>query len=113
MSDDDSSPKPLPGLTQEKSPDFKVIYSNVFNYRVTLTDVHLVFSRMVDTGDSPNSLVQTQEVAVIMPLGQAKSLREYLTILLDRYERELGPIRGIGYQPPQDAELNSMFMRSM
>jgi hypothetical protein len=74
-----------------------------------LTDLHVVFSLMADTGESPNSFVQTQEVAVVMPLGQAKSLNEYLTMIISRYERELAPINAIGHEPPQESEIEEMF----
>jgi hypothetical protein len=99
-------PTPTP---QEKSPDFRVIYSNSFQYRITLTDLSLVFSTMADTGEAGNSLVTTQQAVVIMALGQVKSLAEYLNMIIARYEREIGPIGGVGRAPPNEAEIDGMF----
>ena len=99
---------PLAGIHQ-KSPNFRVIYSNIFRYRVTLADLSLVFSTMADTGDAPNTLATTDEAVVVMSLSQAKSLAEYLTMIIGRFEREVGPINGIGKAPPNEREIDGMF----
>jgi len=98
---------PLTG-THQKSPNFRVIYSNIFRYRITLADLSLVFSTMADTGDHPNTLATTDEAIVVMSLSQAKSLAEYLTMIIGRFEREIGPINGIGKTPPNEREIDGM-----
>jgi hypothetical protein len=101
--------QPSPPLIVQKSPDFRIVYSDIFNYRVSLTDISIVFSTLADDGDLPNSFVQTQQVSVVMALGQVKSLGEYLTMIVARYERDIGPINGIGKSLPSDTELDPIF----
>jgi hypothetical protein len=112
MSDDKNAQPPIAGgagLPKQKSPHFRVIYSNIFQYRVTLTDVSLIFSTLADVGEPPGGLVQTQEVGVIMALGQVKNLAEYLSMIISRYEREIGPIASVGKDLPSEAEVDGMF----
>jgi hypothetical protein len=109
VSDNAQPAATLATATQEKSPDFRVIYSNLFQYRITLTDLSLVFATMADTGNPGNSLVTTQQAIVIMSLSQAKNLAEYLNMIIARYEREIGPIIGIGRVPPDEAEMDNIF----
>jgi hypothetical protein len=113
MSDTDALPPSSPGapppLVVTKSADFRVVYSNVFQYRLAISDVTVVFGLLSDSGDPPAAFQQTQEVAVVMNYGQLKNLAEYLTMIVARYEREIGPVLGVGKEPPQESELNSLF----
>jgi hypothetical protein len=92
----------------EKAAEFRVFYSNIFQYRLTITDLTLIFATLADTGEPPNTFVQTQQAAVIMSLGQAKSLAEYLTMIVSRYERDIGPINTGGKAAPSPDELDGI-----
>jgi hypothetical protein len=96
-------------LPIKKAAEFRFVYSNVFQYRVTISDVSVIFSLVADTGEVPSNYEQTQQVGVIMALGQAKNLAEYLTMIVSRYEREIGPILGVGNAPPDESELDFIF----
>jgi Protein of unknown function (DUF3467) len=98
-----------PEVITRKSPHFRAVYSNQFRYRVSPTDVSLVFLSAADTGEQPVPWTLTEEVIVLMSLGQAKALSEYLTMIVNRYERELGPILALGKSPPTEQELDRMF----
>ncbi len=100
---------PTSSLQVEKSPDFRLIYSNSFEYRLTVTDFSLIFSTNGDTGNSPRTFVQTQQVAVVMALGQVKNLWEYLGLIISRYEKEIGPIASVGKVAPAGSELDNIF----
>jgi len=106
---DDVSSQSLAVSDRRKSAGFRVVYSNEFRYRVTLTDIGLVFGNQADIGEGARTFVTTDEVLVQMPLGQAKALAEYLALIVARYERTLGPIKAAAAAPPSDAELDSMF----
>src|SRR5207342_3092389 len=93
----------------KKSPEFRVIYSNVFQYRLTISDISIVFGTLADSGPDSASYEQRQEAAVIMSYGQAKNLAEYLTMIVTRYEREIGPVLGIGKSVPQESEVDGLF----
>lgn len=107
--DDDVPSQPAAIFERKKSVNFRVVYSNEFRYRVSLTDIGLVFGNQADIGEGARTLVTTDEVLVQMPLGQAKALAEYLTMIVARYERTLGPIMALGKEPPIETELDSMF----
>jgi hypothetical protein len=104
-----SAEKAVPQITRRKSPDFRVIYSNEFRYRVTPNDIGLVFSNMADIGEGDKTIVMTEEVLIQMSLGQAKALAEYLTMIVARFERTIGPVRALGKAAPNEAELDTMF----
>ena len=107
---DDDAPAPqVAAFERRKSADFRIVYSNEFRYRVTLTDIGLVFCNQADSGEGARTFTTTEEVLVQMPLGQAKALAEYLTLIVARYERTLGPISAAGKSPPSDIELDAMF----
>jgi hypothetical protein len=106
----ESPQNPGPGNVPIKtSPDFRVVYSNIFQYRLNVTDCSIVFSTLSDTGAEPYSLEQIKQVSVVMAFGQLKNLAEYLTMIVARYERDIGPINGVGGIPPADSELDSIF----
>ncbi len=107
--DDEAPQLPAVAFERTRSANFRVIYSNDFRYRVTLTDIGLVFGNVADTGDGARTFVTTEEILVQMPLGQAKALAEYLALIVARYERTLGPIGAAAKTPPSDEELDSMF----
>jgi len=101
--------KPNPPIEKRKSPNFRVVYSNEFRYRVSPNDIGLIFANLADTGDAERTMVSTDEVLVQMAIGQAKALAEYLTMIVSRFERTIGPVRAIGKAPPSEGELDSMF----
>jgi hypothetical protein len=110
----DSNPIQTPsiapgGIPHKKAADYRVVYSNIFQYRVSNADCSIIFSTLSDTGDEPQTFEQTHQVEVIMALGQIKNLAEYLSMIVARYEREIAPINGIGEIPPNETELDSIF----
>ncbi len=112
MSNDEttkSTDNPPAQIARRKSPEFRVVYSNEFRYRVTPNDVGLIFANMADIGEGERTIVSTDEVLVQMSLGQAKALAEYLTMIVRRFERDIGPVRALGKLAPTESELDTMF----
>jgi hypothetical protein len=99
----------LNAIPIKKSPDFRTIYSNVFQYRINISDCSIIFSTMSDSGSEPQTFEQTRQIEVIMALGQLKNLSEYLSMIVLRYEREIGPIDSVGNIPPNEKELDPRF----
>jgi hypothetical protein len=98
-----------PPVERRKSPQFRIVYSNDFRYRVTINDVGIIFGNLADIGDGERTLVSTEEILVQMSLGQAKALGEYLAMIVRRYEQTLGPVHAVGKAAPLERELDGMF----
>lgn len=110
MDDETDSPASAePALPRRRSPEFRVVYSNEFRYRVTPNDLSLIFANISDSAEGDKTIMTTDEVLVQMSLGQAKALAEYLTMIVARFQRDIGPIRAVGKTPPSEAELDGMF----
>jgi len=109
MSDTNETPPPplmIGNLPLEISPNYSVIYSNMFRYRASFYDIALIFSTISDPRGGLGPAIVTDGTQVILSYGHAKSLMEYLQQIIQRFERDVGPVRTIGPAPPTDSELD-------
>ena len=89
-----SAPQTLPTIPTERSPSFRVIYSNFFRYRVLPAETSIIFSVTSDAPGTPSpNVVLIEEAQVIMSHSQIKNLVEHLTEIITAYEKEFGPIK--------------------
>ncbi len=86
--------KLLAGLTFTRSPEYKVVYSNVFRTRVGGGDITLIFSRITHVpsiavaGD-----VVEEQIEVVMSWQQLKQFEMALKSVVDAIEQEVGEIQ--------------------
>ena len=83
-------------MSWERAEDYRLIYSNNFLFRFSVSDGSITFSQFTE---SPGSIVQNkvlERATVSMSLPQIKLLAEYMTVSIQELERELGPIATVG-----------------
>jgi hypothetical protein len=102
------APTMLGGLPVKAAPDYQVVYSNFFRYRVGPHDIALTFSTAADPGGGVGPVVITDRVQIVMAHGQAKSLMEYLSLIVRLYEKEVAPIRVPGTAPQETEVINQI-----
>ena len=106
---DNSPSNTISGIPVLADPEYRSVYSNLFRYRISPTDFAITFSMTVDQGGIVGqSTAVLDKVQVTMVLGQAKALAEYLSLIIQRYEREIGPISAPG-PSPNPGEFDNMF----
>lgn len=102
-------PGNIGAMSVEVSPDFQVIYSNLFRYRLTHNEFALIFSTMADPHGGIGPATVTDRVQIILSLSQTKALLEYLTLIVGTYEQEFGRIKVPGKTPPDKQEIENIF----
>jgi len=102
-----SPPQMVGKLPVEVSPGYSVVYASTFRYRASFYDISLTFSTVSDPRGGLGPAIITDGTQVIMGYSQAKSLMEYLRLIIERFERDIGPIKAIGHGPPTDKELDT------
>src|SRR5262249_30435017 len=73
------------------SPQYRIIHSNMFRHRINMGEMMLHFHTITDTGIAPAPVV-IEEVSVAMSFPQIKTLRETLNVVIEVFEKEIGPI---------------------
>lgn len=82
-------------------------YSNIVNFDWTLTDVRLRFAQLIQVigDDSPlwnaQKKMSMERAVITIPWHQAKSLRDYLTTLVDAYEAVNGEMKQLKLADPK------------
>lgn len=93
----------------ERSSDYRKIYTNLFRYRITPSDISVTFQAIVDKPGFPIATLKVSEEAEItMSHGQTKNLVIHLSKLIAAFEKEFGPIKTTA--GPTDDAINSMIV---
>lgn len=93
----------------ERSSEFRRIYSNIFRYKMTPSDVSIIFQFFTDNQQGPQgqtNVVVIEEAEIVMSHSQAKSFVLHLRKLIEAFEQEFGAIKSIG--GPSDQVIQTM-----
>jgi hypothetical protein len=101
-------PPEIAGLLVRASPEYQVIYSNFFRYRLAPYDIALTFSTIADPGGGVGPATLTDRVQIVMAYGQIKSLMEYLSLIVRTYERDVATINTPGSAPQESEVMNQI-----
>lgn len=80
----------------ERSPDFRTIFSNHFNFRFAPGDGNITFSQLVDAPGSAMQNIVMEQINITMSWPQIKNLVRHLNAVVQEMEEEYGPITTIG-----------------
>ncbi len=83
-------------LQWERSPEYRRIFSNHFNFRFAPGDGNITFSQTTEPpGASPQNVI-LEHINITMSWPHLKMLGEYLSMAVEAVEQEVGPIVSIG-----------------
>ncbi len=80
----------------ERASDYRRIFSNHLNFRFAPGEGNITFSQLTETPGSPIQNQILEHINITMSWPQLKLLGEYIAVVIQEMEPEVGPIVSVG-----------------